>query len=230
MKRIENFENKKVYHNLVENSTSNCLFVFPTVSDLKAFDPILSFLKDKFSKALLYSGLVETIKNREPQKDYIFINMLNREQLKEYDVIFMMPEIFDYAYYIPEIIGYAAIPNIKIDEKFNFVISYYGIDIDKFVIINIDKDVDIRLCAQYIDFMMGNKLNVMLIGDNITCANIVNFTKTNPIVIYRKNIPLISDLLRKCEYVVGNTKPDIRGVGYQFVDMAEEIKLFESMR
>lgn len=122
MKRIDNFENKKVYHNLLENSTKKCLFVFISVNDLKAFDPILSFLKEKFPNTRLFSGLIETIKNREPQKNYIFINMLNREQLREYDVIFTMPEIFDYAYYLPEVIGYASIPDIKIDEKFNFVL------------------------------------------------------------------------------------------------------------
>lgn len=228
MKRIDNFENKKVYHNLLENSTKKCLFVFISVNDLKAFDPILSFLKEKFPNTRLFSGLIETIKNREPQKNYIFINMLNREQLREYDVIFTMPEIFDYAYYLPEVIGYASIPDIKIDEKFNFVLSYYNIE--KFVIVNVDKDVDPKVCSMYVDFMMKNNLSVILMGDSIICANIVNLTKTNPIVLYRKNVPLMSDLMRKCEYVVGNIKPDIRGVAYQFVDMAEEIKLFESMK
>lgn len=225
---VDDFSGKKVYHYLMESSSKVVLFVLPDINSLKNFDPILRFLKNRFTNVKIDSGLIETLKNREQHRDYKFISMLNRPLLKGYDLIIKIPEIFDYSYFIPEIIGLEFIPDIKMDDQFNFILNYYNID--KFIILNVDRRMDIKSSAEYIDFIHSNGTSVIMIGDPINCAEIVNLTKTNPIVIYKKNIPLITDLIKKGTFVVGNMSPDIYNVVYQFIDLQEELKLFESLK
>lgn len=223
---VESFEIKKVYHLLTEARYNKYLFVLPDLSSLKSFDPILNFLKTKFPKNELYSGLLETIKNRQAIGRYIFINMMNRDLLKDYDMIIKLPEIYDYKYFVPNIMGYSSIPDLKMEEN-NYIIRYYGLS--DFLIVNSDKRMNPYKIAPYVDFVKANGLSVILIGDPIKNAEIVNLTKTNPIVLYRNNRPLISDLARKSKGIVGNIDPLLVGIKYTFMPLSHEIELYESL-
>jgi hypothetical protein len=228
MEIIESYEEKKIIHHLMECKTKKLLFVLPTIISLNNFDPILSYLRNKFPKADMISGLLETIKNRQLDKKYVFINMMNIDMLKQYGLIFRLPEIFDYSYFIPEFIGVKSIPDIMMTEQFNFVLTHYNIE--NFSIVNVDKDIDIPLCVKYIDSLMDSGISSILIGDSITCAEITNVTKTNPIVIYKRDVPIISDLIKKCKFVVGNIRPDIYAVVYKFVSLEKELEVFKDSK
>jgi len=228
MKIIEDFSEKKVYHHLMEIKSGAVLFVLPDMGSLKHFDPILECFKEKNPHLELVSGLLETLKNRKKQNEYVFINMLNRELLTKYEYIFRMPEIFDYSHYIPEIIGYTNITNIKLDKQFNFILNHFSIG--NFIIVNISKNMDIKLCAEYIDFIEANNVSVILTGYSISCAEISNICETNPIIIYGNNVPLMNDLVKKCKFIVGDVKPAFKClIDYHFIDINEEIELFKSM-
>jgi hypothetical protein len=216
---VEDFQEKKVFHHMMERKNKNVLFILPSISSLKSFDPILEFLREKFPSKKIYSGLLETLKNRQKQKDYVFISLLNKEDLQNYDIIFKLEEIFDYGIFIIDIIGYQNIPNIKLDKKFNFVLDYYSIN--EFVLINVDTNFNIDSVSKYINSF---KIPVILIGDAITCAELTKFCTNNPIIIYNKNIPLIVDLLKKSKKVIGNKKPDIGvDIKYDFYLLNEEM-------
>lgn len=216
---VEDFQEKKVFHHMMEGKNISILFILPSISSLKNFDPILEFLREKFPNKKIYSGLLETLKNRQKQKDYVFISLLNKEDLQGYDIIFKLKEIFDYGVLVNDVIGYGSIPNIKIDKKFNFVLDYYSIT--KFVLINVDTDFKLELVSEYIDSF---KIPVILIGDAITCANLANLCSNNPIVIYNSDAPLIIDLLRKSKKVIGNKKPKVgMDIKYKFCLLDEEM-------
>lgn len=228
MKIIEDFGSKKIYHHLLEvEKGSTVLFVLHDISSLKAFDPIKDYIQNKFSNLKVFSGLIETIKNRGSSKEYIFINFLNKESLRLYDYIFKLPEIFDYAYFLPNVVGIVKIPDIKMDDRFNFVLDYYKIN--KFILLNVSNFMDLNLCSEYIDFMKQRNIDTIMIGNNINCAEITNLTKTNPIVIYGQNKPLVADLARKCMYVVSEVKPKFENIVFNFVSFKEEMKLYQSM-
>jgi hypothetical protein len=229
MEFIEDFVEKKVYHHLLESKPNdNVLFILSNMGDLKNFDIILKFLRKRFGHVNIKSGLFDEIKNRENIGNlYEFISGLNKDVLKDYKKIIIIPDIFDYSYFLPEILGFISVPNLKIEENLNFVISYYNLD--KFIVFNIDNTMDEDVCSSYIDFLETNGVSVILIGDKVKCSDIVNNTKFNPIVIYDNDKPLISDLVRKCQYVVGNIYPNVKNIRYNFILFEEEIKLFKSM-
>jgi hypothetical protein len=215
MQIIDTYGVKKVYHYLMENNHEDkyVYLVLPDILNLHIFDPIYRFLKERFSKVTLYSGVIETIKNRAMEKDYVFINVMNRETLKKYNVILIIPPIYDFDYFLPEVIGYENIPNIKVDQKFNYVIDHY--QLKDFYVVNLEKDCDIKF---YISKL--NKIDFILIGDSISCAEFSNYYKNgNPPIVYKNNVPLIIDLIKKSKGVVGNNKPDIPNIKYEFHDI-----------
>lgn len=224
MQVIEFYSVKKLCHYLMEekNKEKEILFAVPDVINLKIFEPIFNFLRDKYNHKNVQLGIVDTIKQREKNPKYIFINLMNVDELKKFDIIFKIPEIYDYAYFLPEIVGLTNIPTIKITDTFNYVLSYY--DIDKFVIINIEDMEDISKCARYIEYLKKDNIHSILIGNPIHCAEVTNITDANPIIIYKKNVPLIVDLLKKCSLCVGNTKPFIQNVKYNYATLDDELR------
>lgn len=224
MQVIEFYNIKKMCHYLMEEKYrgKEILFAVPDLVNLKIFETIFDFLKKKYNQSGMQLGIVETIKQREKSPKYTFINLMNVEELRRYELIFKVPEIYDYAYFLPEVVGLSNIPDIKIDETFNYVLSYYGIE--TFVVVHIDNKKDISKSVEYIEYLYKNNTKTILIGNPIYCAEIANLTDVNPIIIYKKNIPLVVDLLKKCNLCVGNTKPNIQDVKYNYATLDNECR------
>lgn len=224
MQVIEFYSVKKICHYLMEEKYKNkeILFAVPDVMNLKIFEPVFNFLRDKYNHKNMQLGIIDTIKQREKNPKYIFINLMNVDELKRFNLIFKVPEIYDYAYFLPEIVGLSNIPTVKITDTFNYILSYY--DIDKFVIINIEDEKNIFRYAKYIEYLKKKNIYSILIGNPIYCAEIVNLTDINPIVIYKKNVPLIVDLLKKCMYCVSNIPLSIKNVKYEYISFDDEFR------
>jgi len=224
MQIIEFYNIKKMCHYLMEEKYKGkeILFVVSDLVNLKLFETIFDFLKRKYNQSGMQLGIVKTIKQREKGLKYTFINLMNVEELRKYELIFKVPEIYDYAYFLPEIVGLSNIPNIKINETFNYVLNYYGIE--TFVIVHIEKKKDISKSVKYIEYLYKNNIRTILIGNPIYCAEIANLTNINPVIIYKKNIPLVVDLLKKCNLCVGNTKPAIQDVKYIYATLDDELR------
>jgi len=200
MIRINQFKNKKIYHHLMEaKSGSSVLFLFPNDVSLETFNPLIEPLQKVYKNVKIVSLYIVYDKHLVSGNSILF-SSLNRETLKKYDYVFDVGEVYNTEECNEQVVGF---PNLVLQNRpianVSAPVRYYALH--PFVAFQITESNDVKGSASLVDYIYSLNYKCCLFGNKIICAEIVNLTKNNPVVIYN-NVFLVDDILSKADFCI----------------------------
>lgn len=192
-KIIKEIKSKKIYHYFKENKGTDTLFIFENEDHYKICSNFITILKEKFK------GIKISIMYLYPKKPGILVNTICIEHITKeklgsrFDIVFIIPLVYDAYEANTQLFG-LPISVERIKNEQDDLIEYYGMG--KFIIFNLDENVQYSKIADIIDKLYYQNIFVVLIGNSSSIAEVCNLSKTNPIAIFN-NIYLVNKFMEK---------------------------------
>lgn len=181
---IKEDSQKKVYHFLKEKARlkPHVLLLLRDYISFTMFKEFLPILKEKFPTTKFDIRYLTDYPSEDSEtlpKDQLIASDLRRK----YNFALVLPDIWDVSQYNIRVMGIPGFQSESVRTEIDILRQYgYGTD---YIFIFVPANANSKSCASLVeDIFQTKSLLCILAGDLVSCAETVNNTKLNPIIIF----------------------------------------------